>query len=300
MADDLTLNAGSGGSTLATDQAAGGEHYQQVKLIDGTADATGEIQSGNGVHGNALRVTVASDSTGQVKLAAGTAVVGEVSIGAATTAAADLAKAEDLASASGDVGVGILAVRQATPADTSGADGDYEFLRMDNGKLWVQAGGSVAHDSAVGANDNPLLGGGVAYATDDTPAGTDVAEGDVSRLKTTLDGRLLIETRHPNSWSASSNLSTAATTVLKAAPGASLSFYLTSVTVSSLTAQTTKIVSDSAGSPADEVEIIYTGANGNHTATFPSPIRFPANVNIAYITTAGVATSVTVTGYTAA
>jgi hypothetical protein len=141
--------------------------------------------------------------------------------------------------------------------------------------------------------------GAVAYETDNTAPGTSVAEADITRLKSDRDGNLLVNTRHPNSWSASSNLSTAATTVLKAAPGASLSFYLTSVSVSSITAQTTKIVSDTAGSPADEVEILYTGANGNTTLTFPNAIRFPANVNIGYITTAAVATSVTVTGYTA-
>ena len=39
MADDVAITAGLG-TTIATDQAAGGEHYQQVKLVDGTADST--------------------------------------------------------------------------------------------------------------------------------------------------------------------------------------------------------------------------------------------------------------------
>lgn len=38
--------------------------YQVVKLADGTADGTTRIASGGGVEANALRVTVASDSTG--------------------------------------------------------------------------------------------------------------------------------------------------------------------------------------------------------------------------------------------
>jgi len=300
MTDNTILSASVGtGITLSTDELADSTHVQKIKLMDGTADATGIIAAGSGTAATALRVELPTDGTGQVKIAAGSAVIGEVSIGAATTANADLAKAEDQASASGMVGVGFLSVRKATPANTSGTDGDFEFTTVSNGKLYTTVSGNVAHDSAVGSIDNPVLLGAVAYETDNTVPGTSVAEADISRLKCDLDGRILVNTRHPNGWSASSNLSTAATTVLKAAGGSGLHFYLTSLTISSITAQTTKIVSDSAGSPADEVEIIYTGANGNHTATFPVPIRFPDNVNIAYITTAAVATSVTVTGYTA-
>ncbi len=45
--------------------------------------------------------------------------------------------AEDEAHTSGDTGLVMMAVRQATPADLSGTDGDYEPLQVDNGRLWV-------------------------------------------------------------------------------------------------------------------------------------------------------------------
>lgn len=45
--------------------------------------------------------------------------------------------AEDAAHASGDTGLVMMAVRQETPADLSGTDGDYEPLQVDNGRLWV-------------------------------------------------------------------------------------------------------------------------------------------------------------------
>lgn len=69
MADDLvtqsaTLATIPTASTIATDQGVGGEHYQQIKLVDGTADSTTVIVAGGGVEASALRVTVASDSTG--------------------------------------------------------------------------------------------------------------------------------------------------------------------------------------------------------------------------------------------
>lgn len=56
-------------------------------------------------------------------------------------AATNIAKAEDAASADADVGVPAMAVRKATPANTSGTDGDYEMLQMSAGRLWVDASG---------------------------------------------------------------------------------------------------------------------------------------------------------------
>lgn len=55
--------------------------------------------------------------------------------------AATIAKAEDVASADADVGVPAMAVRKATPANTSGSDGDYEMLQMSAGRLWVDPSG---------------------------------------------------------------------------------------------------------------------------------------------------------------
>ncbi len=56
-------------------------------------------------------------------------------------AATTIAKAEDVASADADVGVPAMAIRKATPANTSGTDGDYEMLQMSAGRLWVDPSG---------------------------------------------------------------------------------------------------------------------------------------------------------------
>lgn len=45
--------------------------------------------------------------------------------------------AEDEAHTSADTGIQMLAVRQATPANLSGTDGDYEPLQMNAGALWT-------------------------------------------------------------------------------------------------------------------------------------------------------------------
>lgn len=57
--------------------------------------------------------------------------------GGADDAAARLDAAEDQAHASGDLGIMALAVRQATPANLSDTDGDYEPLQVNAGALWV-------------------------------------------------------------------------------------------------------------------------------------------------------------------
>lgn len=62
MANNVAITAGSG-TAVATDDA-GSAHYQVVKLADGTEDSTVRIVAGGGVEASALRVTIASDSTG--------------------------------------------------------------------------------------------------------------------------------------------------------------------------------------------------------------------------------------------
>lgn len=71
------------------------------------------------------------------------------------TAAGNLGKAEDAASASGDTGVMILAVRNATVTDQSAGatDGDYEPLQVSAaGRLWV----SATVDAALPAGANAI------------------------------------------------------------------------------------------------------------------------------------------------
>ncbi len=67
MADNITLNAGSGGATLAADDISS-VWYQRVKLTDGAADSATAIAAGGGVESAALRVTLANDSTGLVSV----------------------------------------------------------------------------------------------------------------------------------------------------------------------------------------------------------------------------------------
>lgn len=89
MADNVTMNAGTGGAVAATDDV-GGVHYQYVKLADGTADSSTKIAAGGGTEATALRVTLATDSTGVVSVddnGGSLTVDGTVSVTGVATAA---------------------------------------------------------------------------------------------------------------------------------------------------------------------------------------------------------------------
>lgn len=128
---------------------------------------------GNGVTGTgSQRVTIASDNTAfsvNATLSAETTkVIGTVNQGTSPwvtsltsttltsvvpgTGATNLGKAEDAASASGDVGVGALVLQQASPGDNAGTDGDYSFLQMSAGRLWA----SAKIDTALPAGTNVI------------------------------------------------------------------------------------------------------------------------------------------------
>lgn len=141
MADNTTLNAGTGGDVIASDDIAGVK-YQRVKLALGADGAAADAAVGGGTEATSLRVTIASDSTGVLSVDdnggaltvdnAGTFAV-QVD-GAALTALQlidNIVLAEDAAHVSGDVGVQALAVRSDTLAAKAGTTGDYSPLQVD-------------------------------------------------------------------------------------------------------------------------------------------------------------------------
>ena len=76
MADGLTLNAGSGGETLATDDAGAGGHVQIVKLAistDGSATLI-PAEASNGLDVDVTRIQAGDNVIGRVKLSDGTDV----------------------------------------------------------------------------------------------------------------------------------------------------------------------------------------------------------------------------------
>lgn len=94
----------------------------------------------------------------------------------------DVVVAEDVASADADKGVRILAVRKATPANTSNTDGDYEFLQVSAGRLWTSStidtalptGSNVIGALTANQSVNNAQVAGVAVSTGNGVSGTGV------------------------------------------------------------------------------------------------------------------------------
>jgi len=185
MADNVTIpTTGSGTATpvVATDDVAG-VHFQKVKLIDGTADASTAIAAGGGVEAGALRVTLASDSTGVVSvddnggsltvdgtvtanLAAGSNNIGDMDVLSVipSTGATNLGKAVDAPAGATDTGVAGLAVRDDALTTLTPVDGDYVNERTNaRGANWV-----AIEDGAGGQITS--FGGGTQYTEGDTDA----------------------------------------------------------------------------------------------------------------------------------
>lgn len=145
-----------GGGLLAADVAGGGvgPWFLFNGLVDGVAGSNKAAVTAS----NALKVD-------------GSAVTQPVSLAAGATA---IAKAEDAAAADADVGVPAMAVRKASPANTSGADGDYEMLQMSAGRLWVDASGVTL---TVGSHAVTLAAGATAIAKAEDVASADADVG---------------------------------------------------------------------------------------------------------------------------
>lgn len=144
MADNITVTAGIG-TTVAMDEVVDGTlgtvKVQYTKIMDGTLDgtakATVKAASTAPVATDPALVVAISPNTqnanGQATMANSTPVVHPSDF----VGTSGYMKKEDVASADGDAGIPAMAVRKATPANTSGTDGDYEFLQVSAGRLWV-------------------------------------------------------------------------------------------------------------------------------------------------------------------
>ena len=199
---DGTTKAAVGANGLAVDVKAAVVTSGTITTVSTVTNLSqlggAAVPIGAGVEATAVRVTLPTDGTGVVRLGAGTAGIGKltansgvdigdvdvtsavISSGTLTTVSTVSAlgtsttgpqKAEDVASANGDAGIAIMAVRKDTPANTSGTDGDYETPQMSAGRLWT----SATIDAALPAGTN-----GIGKLT--ANSGVDIGDVDVASI----------------------------------------------------------------------------------------------------------------------
>lgn len=163
----------------------------------------------------------------------------------------------------------------------------------------VAAAGTVADDATTPGN--PVMIGGKAVQTDGTDPTSVSAEDDVAIARTDMNRRLLVNTFHPNLWSATDNQSSAQTNKsLKTAPASGLSLYITDIIVSNgATAGSLRFVSDTAGTPVIQINELYLGVNTGVCKNFATPIRIPTATNFGYTSTTVTTHTVFVSGFIA-
>lgn len=175
---DVTINNATGGAAVNIQD--GGNSI----TVDGSVTVTQGTGSNlhtvidSGTVSTITNVVHVDDNSGSLTVDNGGTFAVQATIASGATS---IAKAEDVASADGDVGVPALAVRKATPANTSGTDGDYEFLQMSTGRLWVDASGKTL----------TVDGSGVTQPISGTVAGTGnfiVVQATASNLNATVVG----------------------------------------------------------------------------------------------------------------
>jgi len=198
MADNLTLNAGSGGSDLATDDI-GSVHYQIVKITYGALDSQTIAASGAGaVSAGVQRTTLASDDPAvallttvdadtstiagdttsiDAKLVSGT-VIGDVNLGATDNAVLDQIEVNTSYGDSVGGGTEAAALRVTLANNSTGV------LSVDDngGALTVDNGGTFATQATLQAGTaeiGKLAAGTAAIGKLAANSGVDIGDVDV-------------------------------------------------------------------------------------------------------------------------
>jgi hypothetical protein len=191
---DVTSSALPTGASTSAKQDTIIGHVDGIEGLLSTIDADTSNLSvlGSGTEAAAIRVTIATDSTGVLSVddnGGSLTVDGSVTANAGTnlnTSAlaldatlAGVIKAEDAAHGSGHNGIMALGVRNDAGTTLAGTDGDYIPLSIDaNGALRVTGGGGgteYTEDAAAAANP---VGGVNILVRKDTPTSEVSADGD--------------------------------------------------------------------------------------------------------------------------
>lgn len=148
--DNVALRANNKGELYVkqTDAVAVTDNAGSLTVDNAGTFAVQAAQSGTWNVGTLTTITNVvhvDDNAGSLTVDG--SVTATIAAGATT-----IAKAEDVASADADVGVPAFAVRKATPANTSGTDGDYEPLQISAGRVWA----SATIDAALPAGANAI------------------------------------------------------------------------------------------------------------------------------------------------
>lgn len=170
---DTAVNANDIGMIAMT---VNREQYTSLRDISGTAAV-----SGSGTSTGALRVELPTNGTGVIATVTTVSTVSALGVGNTGPQ-----KAEDVASAGGDMGIAVMMPRLDTPVANAGVsnDGDYTTPVLDNfRKQWVT--GTAPEDTAHVAGEAITINGTRRIDTAATSAGT---SGDWATMDSSAEG----------------------------------------------------------------------------------------------------------------
>ena len=277
-----------------------------LTTIDGDTGTLAVV--GGGVEATALRVTIASDSTGVLSIddnggtitVDGTVAVtnaGLTELAAAINASSQMDVNVATAIPAGNNNIGDVDVASIAAGDNNIGNVDIVSLPASTNTLEVV--GDVAHDAGVAGN--PVLIAGSAQNMDDTaPPNRISAESDATRLATDWDGTQFVHPHGPQVWSYHVNGSSALTdTTVHAAPGAGLSLYVTDIIISSGAATAMNAFFEETATTVLGPYYLEAVAGRGVALHFVTPKKITANTALTITTSAAIAHSVDVTGFTA-
>jgi len=267
--------------------------------VGGNATAVGNGTTSTGTQ----RVTISSDSTGRVALAAGSASIGTVTLGAGSALAGNVGIDQTTPGTTNGV-----QVNAALPAGTNllGKTGiDQTTVGTTNGVSVAQIGATTV------STGNGTSGAGnarVNIASDNTPFGVQPWDSTLgSAIGTAAHPIPQMVGTNPNAFSCYMNAATANTQLTNCGlSGASVSYYIDSVTFTTGAANNMGLVSSTtagnacATSPTTVLPTFYfqntTGGGGS--PAIETPIKVTANSTLCCTVSVATASSCVVNGHT--
>lgn len=256
---------------------------------------------GGGTEAAAMRVTIASDSTGVVSVddnGGSLTVDGTVAVsGSVAVTNAGTFAVQSTNQANSGVDIGDVTINNAAGGSAVNIQDGGNSITID-GTVTATSAGDVAHDSAD--SGNPVKVGGKAVSAEPTA----VANADRANFITDLVGKLItLPYANPENFvsgAITSAMTGTTSTSLVAAPGAGLRNYITTIVVSNAHATVGTDVAIQDGSGGTTLMTIPAAAlYGGAVINLPVPLRQPTTNTALYCAnvTTGASTKVSCVGY---
>lgn len=169
--------------------------YEPLQIKNGRLVTTAEVTSSALPTGAATETTLLAISGNTADVATETTLA---NVETAVTIVGDAVFSEDSASAGGEKGLGILAIRNDAGGSLVSADGDFTFLQTDSqGRLMVSpTGGSTSvtqhlEDDPHASGDDGMF---MLAVRNDTPGTLVSTDGDYTGLQVNQNGQLYVDT----------------------------------------------------------------------------------------------------------